>query len=118
MENILTLMIFIPVFGAAVILCLPRGNDNLVRWTAVAATVPPLLMAIWLYFNFDRSVAGFQFMQRAPWIPGFNIQYIVGVDGISITMVLLTALLSFLCIFASWGIGKAVKGYFLSLIHI
>src|SRR6185436_7674031 len=46
------------------------------------------------------------------WIPSFNIQYVVGVDGISITMVLLTALLSFLCIFASWGIEKGVKGYF------
>jgi len=112
MDNILTLMIFIPVLGAAVILCLPRGNDNLVRWTAVAATVPPLLLAIWLFTQFDRVTPGFQFMQKAQWIPSFNIQYIVGVDGISITMVLLTAFLSFLCIFASWGIDKAVKGYF------
>lgn len=112
MDNILTLMIFIPVFGAAVILCLPRENDNLVRWAAVAATVPPLLMAIWLFFNFDRTVPGFQFMQRGEWIPGFNIQYLVGVDGISVTMVLLTALLSFICVFAAWGINKAVKAYF------
>jgi NADH-quinone oxidoreductase subunit M len=56
--------------------------------------------------------AGFQFVEQYPWIPSFNIEYFVGVDGVSITMVLLTALLSFLCIFASWGIDKAVKGYF------
>jgi len=69
-------------------------------------------LAIWLFVNFDRSTPGFQFMQQAPWIPSFNIQYVVGVDGVSITMVLLTALLCFLCMFASWGIDKGVKGYF------
>ncbi len=112
MDNILTLMTFIPIFGAALILCLPRDRDNLVRWVAVGVTAVPLVLACWLFFNFDRSTAGFQFLQRGQWIPSFNIQYIVGVDGVSITMVLLTAFLSFLCIFASWGITKAVKAYF------
>ncbi|MGH7786943.1 MAG: complex I subunit 4 family protein [Candidatus Binatia bacterium] len=110
--NILTLMTFIPLLGAVVILCLPSRQHNLIKWTAVAATVPPLLMAIWLYAAFDRTTASFQYMQQAVWIPSYNIQYLVGVDGVSITMVLLTALLSFLCIFASWGIDKGVKGYF------
>src|SRR5512134_1309270 len=112
MEGILTYMTFIPLLGAAVILCLPRDANNLVRWVAVGATTPPLLMAVWLFANFNRSEAGFQYMQQAPWIPSFHINYAVGVDGLSITMVLLTALLSFLCIFASWGIDKGVKGYF------
>jgi NADH-quinone oxidoreductase subunit M len=53
-----------------------------------------------------------QFEERFSWIPAYNIEYFVAVDGISISMVLLTALLCFLCIFASWGIDKAVKGYF------
>ena len=112
MDHILTYMTFIPLLGAAVVLALPRDNHALIKWVAVGATVPPLLMAIWLYINFDRTAAGFQFMQQASWIPSFNIQYVVGVDGISITMVLLTALLCFLCMIASWGIDKAVKGYF------
>src|SRR5579862_1438130 len=112
MDHILTYMTFIPLLGAAVVLALPRDNHALIKWVAVGATVPPLLMAIWLYINFDRTAAGFQFMQQASWIPSFNIQYLVGVDGISITMVLLTALLCFLCMIASWGIDKAVKGYF------
>ncbi len=112
MDHILTYMTFIPLLGAAVVLALPRDNHALIKWVAVGATVPPLLMAIWLYINFDRTAAGFQFMQQATWIPSFNIQYAVGVDGISITMVLLTALLCFLCMIASWGIDKAVKGYF------
>ncbi len=112
MDHLLTYMTFIPLLGAAIILCLPRDAHSLIKWTAAAATVPPLLLAIWLFINFDRSVPGFQFVERASWIPLANIEYHMGVDGISITMVLLTALLSFICIFASWGIDKALKAYF------
>src|SRR6478736_8922998 len=112
MEHVLSYMTFFPLLGAAIVLCLPRDAHALIKWTSVAATVPPLLLAIWLFFRFDRTAAGFQLMDQAAWIPSFNIQYIVGVDGISVTMVLLTALLSFICIFASWGIDKGVKGYF------
>jgi len=112
MESPLSLMVAIPLVGMLLILVLPSAMHNLIRWTAAAATVPPLVLAGWLFANFDRSETGFQFVERYEWIPGFNIQYIVGIDGVSITMVLLTALLSFLCVFASWGIDKAVKGYF------
>jgi NADH-quinone oxidoreductase subunit M len=112
MENILTYMTFIPIAGAILVLALPSGNYKLIRWVSAAATVPPLLLAIWLFNNFDRTKPGFQFVEDYHWIPAFNISYIMGVDGLSISMVLLTALLSFLCIFASFGIEKAVKGYF------
>ncbi len=112
-QHLLTYMTFIPIAGMLVILCLPGAAHNLIRWTAAIATVPPLLLAIWLFVNFDRNQAGFQFVEHYQWIPSFNIEYFVGVDGISIAMVLLTALLSFICIFASWGIEKAVKGYFM-----
>ena len=111
MDNILTYMTFIPVAGAVLVLILPN-NAKLIRWVSAAVTVPPLLMAVSLFTNFDRSKAGFQFVERYQWIPDYNIRYIMGVDGISISMVLLTALLSFICIFASFGIEKAVKGYF------
>ncbi len=111
-ENLLSLMTFIPLVGFVVILCLPRDAHNLVKWTAVGATTPPLLMAIWLFVNFDRSTPGFQFVQKFTWIAPANIEYHMGIDGISVTMVLLTALLCFICIFASWGIDKGVKGYF------
>src|SRR6266404_3498945 len=111
MENVLTYMTFIPVAGAVIVLALP-SNAKLIRWVSAAATVPPLLMAVWLFKNFDRAKAGFQFVEDYYWIPSYNISYTMGVDGLSISMVLLTALLSFLCIFASFGIEKAVKGYF------
>jgi NADH-quinone oxidoreductase subunit M len=111
-QNVLTYMIFIPLAGAVVVLLLPSKGYNLIRWVSVAATVPPLLMGCWLYANFDTTQIGFQFVQKLPWIPAYNIQYFVGVDGLSISMILLTALLSFLCIFASFGIDRGVKGYF------
>jgi NADH-quinone oxidoreductase subunit M len=112
MDHLLTYMTFCPLLGAAIVLAVPRDAHAAIKWVSVAATVPPLLMAVWLYIAFDRSAAGFQFLEQRAWIPSFNIQYVVGVDGISITMVLLTALLSFICIFASWGIDKGLKGYF------
>src|SRR5262245_7810141 len=112
MEHLLTLMIFIPLAGAVVICCLPSRAHGAIRWTAVAATVPPLLLAVRLLERFDPQPPGFQFMERASWIPAFHIEYFVGVDGISITMVILTALLCFLCMIASFGIEKGVKGYF------
>ncbi|HME60169.1 MAG TPA: NADH-quinone oxidoreductase subunit M, partial [Candidatus Binatia bacterium] len=111
MENLLTYMTFIPLAGAAIVLVLPN-NAKLIRWVSAAATVPPLIMSIWLFANFDRNQAGFQFIEKYQWIPSFNISYYMGVDGLSVSMVLLTALLCFLCIFASFGIEKAVKGYF------
>ncbi|MFN8545111.1 MAG: NADH-quinone oxidoreductase subunit M [Candidatus Binatia bacterium] len=109
--NILTLMTFIPLLGAAIIVLLPGRAHGAIRWTAAAATVPPLLLTIPLLAGF-KPAGGFQFVQEVAWIPAYNVFYRVGVDGVSITMVVLTALLSFLCIFASFGIEKAVKGYF------
>jgi len=56
--------------------------------------------------------AALQFVERAPWIPSYNIEYFVGLDGISVSMILLTVLLCPICVLASWGIERALKGYF------
>ena len=111
-ENILTYMTFVPLAGMALVLMLPRDRHELIRWTALLATLPPLVMGVWLFTNFDRSTDAMQFMVRHDWISSFNIQYIMGIDGISVTMLLLTALLCPICILASWKIDKGVKGYF------
>jgi NADH-quinone oxidoreductase subunit M len=109
---VLTWMIFIPIVGMFVVLALPSAAHELIRWTALGFTVPPLLLAVWLYGAFDRSTSDLQFVVKVPWIASYNIDYFVGVDGVSVSMVLLTALLSFLCVPASFGIEKGVKGYF------
>jgi len=110
---------FAPLLAIVPILLVPRSRPNLVRWLAAAATFIPLVLAVYIFMTFDRAGVGvnqpesFQYVIQLDWIRSFNIQYYMGLDGLSVTMVLLTALLSFLCIFASWGIDKGVKGYFI-----
>jgi NADH-quinone oxidoreductase subunit M len=105
-------MVLSPLIGIALILLIPRLSNNAIRWISVLAAAIPLLLSVALIFLFDRDEAGIQFVERASWITSFNIYYYLGTDGLSVTMLLLTALLSFLCVFASWGIEKGVKGYF------
>ena len=107
----LSWMIFAPLVGMAVILVLPSRAHTLIRWTAVAFTVPGLALTVPLLQRFNPG-GGFQFVERAAWVPMFDVEYFVGVDGISIAMIVLTTLLCFLCMFASFGIDKGVKGYF------
>jgi NADH-quinone oxidoreductase subunit M len=82
------------------------------KFLALAATIPPLWWAANLYVHFDRGGTGFQYVEMFPWIEAFNIHYYLGIDGISVPMVILTALLSFLCVIASWNIKEHVRGYF------
>ena len=112
MNHILSLMTFVPLLGMVIILCLPNNKHELIKSVAACAAGIPLFLGYFLYTGFDRTTAAMQFTERVDWIPMFNIQYSMGIDGISVLMVLLTALISFICIFASWGVEKGVKGYF------
>ena len=110
--NILSWTVWMPVIGSIAIMFIPREKANVIKITAAVATGLQLWLTILLWVQFDRSSSDFQFQEHMSWIPSFNITYFLGVDGLSMPMVFLTALLSFLCIFVSWNINKAVKGYF------
>ncbi len=112
MEHVLTWITFLPVIGVGLILFVPATNKNLIRTVAAVFTGLQLLLAVYIYMNFDASTAEMQFVVKKSWIPSFNIEFFMGIDGLSVPMVLLTAFLSFICIFASWNIDKSVKGYF------
>ena len=86
-SSILTYMTFIPLLGAVIILCLPRDSNNLVRWVAVGATTPPLLMAIWLFANFNRSEAGFQYLQTGG-INAYLYVVVIAVVGVMVAQLL------------------------------
>ena len=115
---ILSLLIFLPVLGSVIMLIVAKSNvegkEDFYKIIALGATGLQLLLSILLYFKFDPSLS----IQESPftiqlnWIDYFNIQYFLGVDGLSMPMVLLTALLSFLCILISWNIKKQPLGYF------
>jgi len=110
--NILSWIVWIPIIGMITIFLIPRNKEPVVKIVAAVATGLQLWMAIVLWVLFDSSHVGFQFTERVNWIPSFNIHYYLGVDGLSLPMVFLTALLSFLGVFVSWKTEKAVKGYF------
>jgi NADH-quinone oxidoreductase subunit M len=112
MDHVLTWMTFLPLLGVAVVLCLPAQNHALIKQAALGFTLPTFGLGIWLFAAFDRGATSFQWVDRMPWIASYDIEYFVGVDGLSIAMVLLTALLCPICVLASWGIDKGVKGYF------
>jgi NADH-quinone oxidoreductase subunit M len=109
----LSFMTFFPLVGAVLIALLPRAKDGLVKNIALVSTLPPLAAAVKIFLSFDRTSVGMQFVEGPfNWIPPFNIQYFMGIDGLSVSMVLLTALIGTISVIASWGIDKQVKGYF------
>jgi len=110
-SHLLTFILFTPVLAAVVLLCLPREQDNLVRWTAFLLSFVPFAFTLALWFGFDAGAAGFQFEEKATWYAAINSSFHLGVDGISLSMVLLTTLLTPLAILASFSIRENVKAY-------
>jgi NADH-quinone oxidoreductase subunit M len=114
MDHLISWMIAVPFLGI-VTLAFVRDEESIRRF-AFGFTILELLLSLILWGNFDTSQQSMQFVERVVWMSTFNIQYAVGVDGISILLVLLTALLCPLCILCSWtGITTRVRA-FLSLI--
>ena len=115
---LLVAMVFIPLFGMLLVLFVPAGRDSLVKWVALGVSAAPMVLAVYLYALFDNGFSrasgneGMQFVNHCVWIKGFNIEFYFGVDGLSVAMVLLTALVSLIAVGASWGITKHVRGYF------
>ena len=110
--NILSWLIWLPIIGVSVIAFIPRDKVDLIKIVSAIATGLQFLLTLVLWNNFDSSIGSVQFEEKYEWIPSFNIWYYLGVDGLSIPMVILTGLLFFIGVFVSWNIKKAVKGYF------
>ncbi len=109
---LLSLIIFVPLLGMIVVLLLPRDSEELIKRVTLAFTLIPLALAVYLFIAYDRSDAGTQHAVSVPWIETFHINYHVGIDGLSVTLMLLTALLGPICVLASWrNIEKGIKAY-------
>lgn len=101
-HSLLTFIILAPLVATILLLLIPAGQGLLIRLTALAGaglTLPP---AIWLCLNYDRARGGFQFGQSIAWVPALGIRYHVAVDGISVVLILLTAIIITGGVFASW----------------
>jgi NADH-quinone oxidoreductase subunit M len=112
----LSSLIFVPIFGMVVVMLLPKENHKAIRWTATIISLVPMLVTFWLTWDYFVNFSGSAAMayQEGPysWIPSLNVQYFLGVDGISVPMLFLTGLLSTLSLLASFGITNRVKEYF------
>lgn len=116
---ILTIVTFLPLLGVLIILYIPRVYLETIKITALITSFVTFLVSLYLYFNFDPLASGMQFEIVKPWIPALGISYHLGIDGISLFLVLLTTFLATLAIFSSWtAITEKVKGYMISMLML
>jgi NADH-quinone oxidoreductase subunit M len=115
-SNILTIVTFMPALGAALLLISNRDNVRLIRSIALVVTIVTFVLSLHLIAHFDYTNPDFQFAVKVPWIPSFGIDYSMGIDGISVFLILLTTLLTPLAILASSSIQNRVKEYFIFML--
>jgi NADH-quinone oxidoreductase subunit M len=114
---ILSIITFLPLVGALLLLLIPKENKAFIMKAATAIAGFDLLLSLPLWWLYDRSNEGFQFVQQASWIPSLGVSYKVGIDGISLLLMLLTTLLGFIAILSSWtAINDRVKEYYIYLL--
>ena len=114
---LLSLVIFLPLLGAVVVLFLPRGEGGLHKGTALVTSIVTFLFSIPLWLRFKPQVRGWQFEQKADWAPSLGFGYHIGLDGVALLLVMLTTLLGPIVVLSSWKyIQDRVKEYSIALL--
>jgi len=113
---ILTLITFLPIIGVLFILSIDSKKQELIRVTSLLVSIVVFFISLPLYFNFDAHTYDMQFIEKLPWIPSFGINYYVGIDGVSLFLILLTTFITPLSILASWHITKSIKEYMIAML--
>jgi len=111
-EWLLTCIVFLPLLGAVVTLLLPNGRPAAIKMWATIVSFVTFVLCVYLYSAFAKDNPGMQFTIKRPWIPSIGVSYHVGVDGLSMPLVCLTGLLTFVSILYSWIINERPKEYF------
>ncbi len=113
---ILTIVTFLPLFGAIALLFINGEKQERIKRVALAIAVVDFIISLPLFILFKSDTSDFQFVQNVPWIKEFGISYHVGIDGISLFLFLLTSFLSLICILASWNIKDRIKEYMIAML--
>ena len=114
--QVLSLVVFTPLIGVLLLLFVPGSAHRAIRWIALAAALGSLVSSLTL-LGYDPAGSEFQFREDLPWIEAFGMRYTLGVDGLSVVLVLLTTVLSVVSIFYSWEpIQKRVKEYYIAML--
>jgi NADH-quinone oxidoreductase subunit M len=103
-ENLLSIVLFTPLAGLLVLLFIPREKTPLIRWWANLTAAAGFLVSLPLLFRFDRAAEGYQFVEKREWIPSLGVSYFIGIDGISLLLVMLTTAMGLVAIFYSWDV--------------
>jgi len=116
---LLTITIFIPLVAGLAILLMPAERRDWIRWTALGAALLTLALTIGLYFGYDTSQGGYQFVEGPyPWLPALGISYFLGVDGISVPLMLLGGLVVAFGVMVSWNVPDRPREFFAFLLFL
>src|SRR6267378_2374250 len=116
-DHALNLITYLPLFGALALLLLDKEKKTLIIQAATGIALVDFLLSVPLFFMYDASQGGFQFQNKASWIPSIGVQYYVGIDGISLLLLLLTTFLGVIAILSSWtAITERMKEYYVFML--
>src|SRR3989441_12291881 len=117
MNHYLSIILFTPLAGALVLLLVDKQNENAMRWIANIVAFVGFLISVPLWFWYNPQGPEFQFVERAPWIPSIGAEYFLGVDGLSVLLILLTTLMGSIAVLSSWtAITDRVKEFYIFLL--
>ncbi len=118
-SSILTLLTFLPAVGAFILALVPAEKTNLIKQISLGVSLVVMLLSFVLYGMFDPAAVGMQFVVDVPWISSIGVSYHMGIDGISLLLIVLTAILTVPAILCSWhSVEKGVKGFYISLLFL
>lgn len=109
---IISVIVFTPIITGILLLLIPEERKSEIRVTALAASAVALALSVWVYFSYDVSMGGYQFIEKYTWLPQLGISYHVGVDGMNAPLVLLTGVVMFTGVLISWGIDDRPREFF------
>jgi NADH-quinone oxidoreductase subunit M len=116
---ILSTLIYVPLLGAVVLLFVGRKHELFIKVFTLVFSIVEFVLSLPLFFLFDEQAKGMQFMEKAAWFPEWGINYLLGIDGISLLLVLLTTFLTILCVLVSWkAIQTRVKEYYITFLFL
>ncbi len=118
MNGILNWILWLPIIGMVGVILTPKAKENTIRMVTLVTTFITMVLSVLLYVKFDTTTADMQFVTKIPWISQFHINYFIGIDGITMLMTFLNALLFFICTLSSWTVEKNVKAYFALLLML
>src|SRR3989338_624180 len=109
--GLISWMLLAPVIGACLLFFVPKENTKLLKKISLISVSLSLIFILTAFVKYNRALAGYQFVDKIDWVPSLGISYHVGVDGINLTLSLMTAFLAFVGVIVSFSIKERLKEY-------